>query len=457
MHRGRTNHTTRILLVAIFLTGCFFLFVSPAMAADDGNIRISSSPPATDACLDSTANSGNCIAFDTSGNAQFSNVAGNTDHTISVWLDGYQPYIVTVDVPSGQIVEIGAVLQPITRETLVPQPAPAPGFLDGIIAALRNLFGSGHAGPVNPPQPFQPTTAITTTPAATPVPSQKIIAAYFYLFDGAYDAAMSVRDEIPWKKVNRVYIAFATVHDGVLTDLPVGSSAADSAKREENRAKIRNVIALVRQANPDAEIFIVSNFGGRDMDDEYLRAAQDPQKFADSVVTYLKEYGLDGYDMDWESSNIDDYAPQLTSLLSTCHTTFAAAGNNQHGRPRLLTHTVWPGVESAQTVAGLKDSVDQLNLMTYGSGDRYDLVSYADAYHQAGVPYGMMIGGLESENGYTDGGGPDTQESVAAKCAYVKQNNLAGLFEWRMDNDMRTGDGPPTFPITGWMSDCLSG
>jgi hypothetical protein len=101
--------------------------------------------------------------------------------------------------------------------------------------------------------------------------------------------------------------------------------------------------------------------------------------------------------------------------------------------------------------------VDQLNLMTYGTGGKYDLVSYADAYHDAGFPYGKMIGGLESESGYGDNVGPDTQESVAAKCDYVKTHSLAGLFVWRMDNDMRPDNSPPTYQVTGWMSACLSG
>ncbi len=98
--------------------------------------------------------------------------------------------------------------------------------------------------------------------------------------------------------------------------------------------------------------------------------------------------------------------------------------------------------------------------MTYGPGDGYGLVSYANAYHDAGVPYGKMIGGLESEFGYRENGGPDTPASIDAKCAFVKTSNLAGLFEWRMDNDMRTQDsvnagGPPTFQVTNRMADCL--
>jgi GH18 family chitinase len=296
--------------------------------------------------------------------------------------------------------------------------------------------------------------AVNNQPLSAIASGGKVIAAYFFILDDAYSAAISVQDKIPWKRVNRVYIAFATVHDGVLVDYPAGSSDDAVTQREANANKVRNVVSLVRRGNPDAEIFISSNFGG-DMDDQYLQAAQDPQKFADSVVDYLKTYDLDGYDMDWESHQIDDYAPQLTSLLSTCHTTFAAAGNNPHGRPYQLTHTVWPGVESAETVAGLTGSVDQLNLMTYGAGDSYDLPTYANAYYDAGVPYTMMVGGLESEAGYPESDGPDTQASVTAKCSYVKDKNLAGLFEWRMDNDMRPDGGLPTFEVTGWMSDCL--
>lgn len=320
---------------------------------------------------------------------------------------------------------------------------------------------SPSTGPGSP-SPLGMSPSVPGTPSIpTPSTLSPVIGAYWFLYpnpdDDTYQLVMSVQDQIPWRKINRLYIGFATVHDGVLTDLPAGNSADDAAHREETRSRIRNAVTLCRQNNPDAEIFISSNFGGKEMDDQYLLAAQDPQKFADSVVAYLKDYGLDGYDMDWESSNIDNYAPQLKSLLSTTHTTLASAGNCPLGKPYLLTHTVWPGVESAETAASLMGSVDQLNLMTYGTGNKYDLVSTADSLHQAGIPYGLMVGGLESETGYVDNVGPDTPESVAAKCAYVKANSLAGLFEWRMDNDMRPDNSPPTFQLTGWMGDCLSG
>jgi GH18 family chitinase len=316
-----------------------------------------------------------------------------------------------------------------------------------------------------PAGPGNPLPGDTIAAAGSQVPSVasggRVIAAYWYLYpdpnDDTYPFVMSAKERIPWTKINRLYIGFATVKEGELTDLPTGNSAEESARRAEMQRRIREIVSLCRQNNPDMEIFIVSNFDERELDPEYLLAAEDPQKFADSVADYLEEYDLDGYDMDWESGRIDDYAPQLTLLLSTCHATFASAGNTPRGRPWLLTHTVWPGVESPETVAGLRDSVDQLNLMTYGTGDKYDLVSYADAYNEAGFPYEKMIGGLESEAGYIDNEGPDTQESVAAKCDYVKARDLAGLFVWRIDNDMRPDNGPPTCQVTGWMHDCLAG
>ncbi|MGA2699216.1 MAG: glycoside hydrolase family 18 protein [Methanoregula sp.] len=334
-----------------------------------------------------------------------------------------------------------------------------------LIIAVLLLFAAGctwnsapSAATGTPPVESTPVTG--STPAPATAANGNVIAAYWYLYpdpnDDTYTLVMSEKDSIPWKKINRLYIGFATVKDGVLTDLPIGDSADNATQRAEMQRRIHEIVALCRENNPEAEIFITSNFDEKELDPQYLQAAQDPQKFADSVLAYLKEYDLDGYDMDWESSRIDEYAPQLTSLLSACHAAFAAAGTNPHGQPYKLTHTVWPGVESAETVAGLNDSVDQINIMSYGTGDKYDLVSYADSYAAAGFPYGKMIGGVESESAYTDNVGPDTQGSVAVKCAYVKEHNLAGLFAWRMDNDMRPDNSPPTYQVTGWVYDCLS-
>jgi GH18 family chitinase len=296
----------------------------------------------------------------------------------------------------------------------------------------------------------------TNAPPASGLDNDKIVAAYFFMFDGAYDEAMSVKESIPWRKINRLYIAFATVDDGILIDKIDSSSSI-----EETETKIRNVVALCRQDNPGAEIFISSDFGDQSVDDRYLEAARSPQRFADSVIEYLDKYDLDGYDMDWETRQIDDYAQDLQTLLSTCYTTMKQAGPNHNGRPYKLSHTIWPGVHSPETVAILKECVDNVNLMTYGPGQDYDLGAYAELYNQAGFPYEKMIGGVESEFGYAENGGHDTQGSVQEKVDFVKEDNLAGMFSWRLDNDMRTTDGltesgPPTFQVASWLYEAIA-
>lgn len=282
-----------------------------------------------------------------------------------------------------------------------------------------------------------------------------VIGAYFYLFDIGYDQALSVSDEIPWDQINRLYIAFATVRDGNLTNI-------ESEGSESANSRIRNVVALCRQKNPRAEIFISSNYGDA-VTKEYLEAAKDPDRFAESVLAYLQDYDLDGYDMDWEDRDSNEYTAEQVALLQVCDTTFKAPGLlTPRGRQYGLTCTIWPGVHDPDTVASYADYVDQLNLMTYGPGDAYDLKTYATQYAEAGVPYGKMIGGVESEFGYQDNGGHDTSESVAEKGLVVQSLGLAGLMSWRIDSDMATPDGvteegPPTFQVTRWVYHALVG
>jgi len=284
---------------------------------------------------------------------------------------------------------------------------------------------------------------------------EPIIGAYFYLFDGAYDQAMSVNDSIPWDRINRLYIAFATIQDGKITNIDLGNAEQDAD------SKIRTVVSLCREKNPDAEIFISSNYGD-DETKEYLNAAKDPERFADSVAAYLQEYDLDGYDMDWETRDINDHVDEQTALLQACNNSFAAPGLlSPRGKQFGLTCTIWPGVHDPDTVATYEPYVDQFNLMTYGPGDGNDLREYANRYAQAGVPYAKMIGGVESEYGYSENGGHDTRESVADKADIVRSLGLAGLMNWRMDNDMLTQDGiteqgSPTFQVTGWVFNNLS-
>jgi GH18 family chitinase len=51
--------------------------------------------------------------------------------------------------------------------------------------------------------------------------------------------------------------------------------------------------------------------------------------------------------------------------------------------------------------------------------------------------------------------GRTLQSRYLPNAKYVKAHNLAGLFEWRMDNDMRPDNSLPTYQVMGWMSESL--
>ncbi|AGB01606.1 hypothetical protein [Methanoregula formicica] len=70
----------------------------------------------------------------------------------------------------------------------------------------------------------------------TPVPvspqTGSVMAAYGYPFpdpnDDTYSLVMPAKDRIPWTKITRLSIGFATVKDRILTDLPTGARRPDS-------------------------------------------------------------------------------------------------------------------------------------------------------------------------------------------------------------------------------------
>ena len=301
------------------------------------------------------------------------------------------------------------------------------------LSSLLNGCGGGGGGGGSPP---------SVTPQTA-----KVTAAYFGIFDTyIYDMAMRVKENIPWGKVNRLYIAFAMVSsNGELVDDTI-TNPAETITAAECEIRIKNIVNLCRTANPNAEILISSAPYIPEVN--YQEALRNPQKFADSVVKYVKKYNLDGFDMDWESPlirNDPTVIAQLPVLFSTCRDTLRATSLNPHGMPYKVTTSV--GYHSPKTVASLKGSIDGINIMSYGGPNADLLILMASQYLAAGFPAEKMIGGTTCET--VD---PETESTVAAKWSYVRQQNMGGMFAWRMDNDTRLSLGSsPTFRVMNWL------
>ncbi len=220
---------------------------------------------------------------------------------------------------------------------------------------------------------------------------------------------------IPFKLMNRVYLAFAGIIDNRLTyqaDINI----------------FRQTILAIRQQNPKAQILITSApyQGG-----VYVDAAKNADLFADSIVEFIRKFGLDGYDMDWEDG-ID--ATSLNILLKTISEKLQAA-SKQDGKKYFLTLAVWP-YPNNYDIDFINKYVDNINIMSYGVGD--GLKSDAEEYVSQGMDPAKIIGGVETEADYS--GGVDTlgpNGSIAQKAHYAitRVPPLAGMFGWRADND----------------------
>jgi GH18 family chitinase len=237
--------------------------------------------------------------------------------------------------------------------------------------------------------------------------AKPIYATYVGLFDENYESFI-VNEHIPWHIFNRIYIAFATLDEhGNLTNL---NKDADE--------KIRNITNKYRKVVPDGEIFMSSNYDG-DMDQKYINASKYPDKFAQSVISYMRKYQLNGYDMDWESSILFNNYEPLIKLLSSCHKIF--------DQKYKLTHTIVPQLEPPELLNQVFKLVDQVNIMSYGN--QIDTIeTYINEYPEAYQLSKMMIG-VESERG------TDTAKTVQTKIDIILNNTLAGLYLWRIDND----------------------
>jgi len=254
--------------------------------------------------------------------------------------------------------------------------------------------------------------------------TKPVIAQYFFIADeGERTWDVKFRDDIPFDKLTRLYVAFAVIKDGKL-------DYASKTSKPTDQERIALLVQACKKANCSAEIFITSSTEGQ----PYLDAAKNPTAFANSVVDFLRDNELDGYDMDWENGLEKD---ALNNLLIALRKAFDEAGET-NGKTFGLTLAVWPTPNNRYDLKAVSENVDAINIMSYGVSDHLD--ADAQAYARDVFPLSKMIGGIDTEADYS--GGVDTlgaDGTIAQKARYALANGLAGMMAWRMDNDYVEG------------------
>lgn len=232
---------------------------------------------------------------------------------------------------------------------------------------------------------FAGTSAADAKAVAAAPPSKKIVA--YYPSWATYDRNYQVAD-IDAEKISHINYAFANIANG---EIVLGDAYADTDKFFPGdcwdpgcKRGNFNQLQKLKAAHPHLKTLI--SVGGwtwsGGFSDAALTAAS-RTKFADSAVRFVRQYGFDGVDLDWEypvGGGLNPGRPEdkqnFTLLLQKIREKLDAAGQ-QDGKRYLLTIASGASTSYVQNteLGKVKDYVDWINIMTYDFHGGWENVS----------------------------------------------------------------------------------
>jgi chitinase len=218
---------------------------------------------------------------------------------------------------------------------------------------------------------------LTTVPAPTkPSTSYKVIA--YYSSWGTYSKFEVSQIEAP--HLTHINYAFANIKDGKVVvgdpwadiEKPFPGDCTDNSCLKGNF----NQLLQLKKANPHLKTLI--SVGGWTWSGQFSDAALSASsrtKFADSAVKFIRDYGFDGVDIDWEypvsgglAANKTRLADKqnFTLLLQTLRNKLNTA-QKQDGKTYLLTIAAgaFPSYLNKTEMNQVSHTIDWINLMTY--------------------------------------------------------------------------------------------
>jgi hypothetical protein len=185
-----------------------------------------------------------------------------------------------------------------------------------------------------------------------------------------------------YRSVDSLFIAFVTTVPTSATTIPSGNG--DHPGGLTNADYMRMVVADAREQNPGIRFLVTLEYGEPDVLARVLDGPSSPeqmaQAFAANVVEFLRHWGLDGFDVDWESPLSDGTTQQqFATIFSALGTAFRSAGP-------VFDLTLSPAVADNLDGPTVNENVTYLNLQLYsgftspgdftGIGIDQDLLAY---------------------------------------------------------------------------------
>ena len=245
-----------------------------------------------------------------------------------------------------------------------------------------------------------------------------------------------VQQKVPLSYASRYNLAFGEF-------VPVASGYSVDL----NAQCASQVLAQIRSQAPG--VLIYAGVGDTGLSAAVIDNRQNKNRSTANIVAYLQQQGLNGVSIDSESDGMGYVAELVTQLGPS----FRTAGLG------IAVSVPWPGngpvaLYGKNAVAAFNQYVDALELQDYSSDS-----TPADAavWIQAKVPAAILMGGVCTENS----GVQTSLENTAAWTLYALQNQLRGMFSWRLDNDHgldgTNEDVDPTFTGAKTIYDTVQG
>lgn len=235
---------------------------------------------------------------------------------------------------------------------------------------------------------------------------------YYPIYNSGKNQYIVPLATMPFDKVSAMFVAFAHAYSLNANDPGQGATLQFERGQAKEPARLLLLTGVARAVNRGIKILISLGYGQGDWQAIAADYRSKANQFVPSVVSFLRQHGLDGFDIDDESvSGIaqEEFDGVIRNLRNALDTASA-----EDGKPYFLTIT--PAFGTAQVTTSNMNNFDLINAQCYGRSTPGEFVAL-------GYPKNQIAFGIDSEG-----------------CAPVyptpqEIQGLAGIFNWTMSAD----------------------
>lgn len=217
----------------------------------------------------------------------------------------------------------------------------------------------------------------------------------------------------PYKDLDVLYLAFVHIdHQTKKLDFKVDSPGGKAAARD----RMLNILNLTKKLRAKGKLKVVASLGYGVQNDDIPLIEKNLKTFAPSVRKFVKKWGLNGFDIDYEQ-------PQFTSNKAFKRVSKAIRTSLGHK----YLYTITPNNTENLDGRTLGTYYDYVNVQNYDAENDAPC-PITDFTKMAGLPSSKILSGLDIESG----------DKVARAGRDFRKHNLAGIFAWKLAPDFQS-------------------